>query len=359
MDFYRNIASKIDSQERLSYDDIIKLSSDTPLMELSALAVRTKTKASGKEVYYNHNFHIEPTNICTFSCKFCSFKQLSGSPQAWKMTLDQILDYSRSKYTPHITEIHIVGGVNPSHTFSDYCEIISLIHKEFPSVAIKAFSAIEHIYMMEKEGISYEDGISRLCASGMDSITGGGAEIFNESIRTRICPDKPDSEKWLRFHETAHRQGVKTNATMLYGHIETWEDRIDHMLRLRDLQDKTGGFNSFIPLKFRSKENPMSHIGECSIIEDLKTLAISRLVLDNIPHIKAYYPMYGKSLTELSLLFGADDIDGTPIETTKIYSMAGIDDLSTLTIADIEKIIISAGFTPIERDTFYNKIDKK
>lgn len=331
---------------------------ESPLMELASLAFKIKRSFSGDYIFYNRNFHIEPTNICAFNCRFCSFRKPATSAEAWSMTPKEIVECAKQRFSPEITEIHLVGGVHPSQTLDDYCNIISLLKREFPSVALKAFSAIEHIYMIEKAGISYKEGIEHLKAAGMDSITGGGAEIFDNDLRKKICPDKPNGEKWLRFHKEIHKAGIKSNATMLYGHIESVENRIDHLLSIRDLQDETSGFISFIPLKFRSCDNPMSEIGECSVIEDLRTIAISRIALDNVPHIKAYYPMFGKSLSELALQFGADDLDGTPIESTKIYSMAGVKDKS-LTVEDVKKIITDASLQPIERDTFYNPINNK
>lgn len=351
------IEEKLRGLKRVTYDEILYLSSEVDLMELAKLSSITRERFNEKNVYYNYNFHIEPTNLCVYNCRFCSFKKIESSPEAWSMNEDDIMKYAEERYNNNITEIHLVGGVNPKQTLDDYISIIKKLHARFPNVDLKAFSAIEHIYMIEKAGLSYDEGIKMLIEAGMGSITGGGAEIFAERVRAKICSDKPDAKKWLALHESAHKHGVKTNATMLYGHIETIEERIEHILQIRNLQDKYRGFNSFIPLKYRSQGNSLGNIGECSIVEDLKTVAISRIALDNVPHIKAYYPMYGKQRSELALYFGADDLDGTPIESTKIYSMAGVND-SSITIAEIGKIIRNAGYMPVERDTFYNKIKK-
>lgn len=326
-----------------------------PLTTLSGLATERKRKASGDKVFYIKNFHIEPTNICRYHCKFCSYRKNHGQAEAWDTPLEEIAQIAASYQGRGIQEVHIVGGVNPHHTIEYFCKVISTIKKELPAAAIKAYSAIEHIYMAQKAGLSFKDALSMLRDSGMATITGGGAEIFAPHIREQICADKPDGDSYLALHRAAHELGIDTNATMLYGHIETIADRIDHMQRLRDLQDETGGFNAFIPLKYRSKANGMSHLGEVSVVEDMRTLAIARLFLDNIPHIKAYHPMYGVKTTEMALLYGADDIDGTVEDTTKIYSMAGVKS-DIMTEERLIETIENVGFIPTLRDTFYNDI---
>ncbi len=350
------ISEKLKQFQRITVEEAEILFREAPLFLLSRLALLRKRKISGNEIYYNKNFHIEPTNICCYHCKFCSFRKKKSDPQAWNMTQEEIRHYVQQHFQPGMTEVHLVGGVNPEHSLEHYAAIISMIKEMLPGVSIKGFSAIEHIHMIEKAGMDYETGINYLIQHGLDTITGGGAEIFSEEIRHQICPDKPNAEAWLSLHETLHRKGIKTAATMLYGHIESISHRIDHMNRLRVLQDKYAGFSSFIPLKYRSKNNDLSHIGECSIIDDLRTLAISRLFLDNIPHIKAYWPMYGKQTTQIALLFGADDIDGTVEDTTKIYSMAGVED-KAMNETQLQDLIKEAGFIPVIRDTFYNKIN--
>ncbi len=352
----QNIKTKAAKGERITKQEAITLYSQMPLFELLHLAYNIKISKSGKSVFYNQTFHLEPTNICKFNCIFCSYRKDSSLSGGWDMSPEEITSHIKSHYHKGITEIHLVGGVNREHTFEHYKNIISLVRSLLPNeVKIKAFSAVEHIEMIHKEGISYQEGIKQLLASGMDSITGGGAEIFDSEVRRQICSQKADAKQWLEFHRECHRQGIKTNSTMLYGHIESLENRNDHLLALRDLQDEYAGFLSFIPLKFRSRNNSMESLGECSVIEDLRTLAISRIVLDNFPHIKAYWPMYGKSTTQLALLAGADDVDGTVKNTTKIYSMAGVDD-NALHQDELEQMIRQAGFEPVERDTFYNPI---
>ena len=267
------------------------------------------------------------------------------------------MDIVRSRKGSGATEIHIVGGVHPTHDLYYYAEMIRRVKEIMPQVAIKAFTAVELNYMIRQAGLTLREGLQLLKDAGMESIPGGGAEIFAPEIRTKICPQKGSAEEWLTLHRTAHGMGIDSNATMLYGHIEGIEHRIDHLMRLRELQDATGGINAFIPLKFRSANNSMSELGETSVIDDLRTLAMSRLILDNVPHIKAYWVMYGKTTTELALAFGADDIDGTIDDSTKIYSMAGAaDSRPTMSVEDIVRICSSAGFTAVERDTHYNEI---
>ena len=256
-----------------------------------------------------------------------------------------------------VTEVHIVGGVHPSHDLYYYGELIRKIRNYRPSLHIKAFSAIELDYMISKAGLTIEEGLGLLKDYGLDSIPGGGAEIFNEELRKKICDEKTSPDIWLTIHETAHKLGIPSNATILYGHIETFADRINHMERLRALQDKTGGFNSFIPLKYKMANNSMSYLGEVSIVEDLRNYAVSRIFLDNIPHIKAYWPMIGKETAQISLSFGADDFDGTIDDTTRIYSMAGAEEKNpAMTTDEIRKLISEAGFEPVERDSLYNRI---
>lgn len=352
----QDIIEKVENNIRISSSEAIILYKDAPLSTLSSLAQMCKKRKSGSSVFYNKNFHIEPTNICCYYCKFCSYRKNEDEADSWNMSLKDIEDGVNALLHDEITEIHLVGGVHPKHTLDYYCAMIKLVRSiAGKKVKIKAFSAIEHIHVIEKEGISYHEGIKKLQDSGMDTITGGGAEIFHDDIRENICPDKASSEKWLKFHETAHKLGIKTNATMLYGHIETIAHRVDHMEQLRNLQDVTFGFTSFIPLKFRSKNNSMSYLGECSDIDDLRTMAISRIFLDNFPHIKAYSPMYGKHTTQQALLYGADDIDGTVKNSTKIYSMAGVEE-SGMDEQDMISLIEEVGFSAVERDTFYNPI---
>lgn len=352
-----DIIEKSRRSERITADEALVLWQQAPLWQLSELATAAKRRVSGSKVYYNRNFHLEPTNVCLFECKFCSYRRKAGENGAWDYTMDQVLDIVRSRKDSGATEIHIVGGVHPTHDLYYYVDMIRRVKEIMPKVAIKAFTAVELNYMIRQAGLTLEQGLTLLKEAGMESIPGGGAEIFAPEIRTKICPQKGSAEEWLTLHRTAHGLGIDSNATMLYGHIENIEHRIDHLMRLRELQDATGGINAFIPLKFRSANNSMSELGETGVTDDLRTLAMSRLILDNVAHIKAYWVMYGKDTTELALAFGADDIDGTIDDSTKIYSMAGAADTRpTMSVEDIERICAAAGFTAVERDTHYNEI---
>ena len=343
--------------ERLTAEDALILWQDAPLWRLGELAVAKKREVSGDKVFYNRNFHLEPTNVCLFNCKFCSFRRPRGSEGAWEWTMEQMEEQVRRYEGTGVTEVHIVGGVHPDHNLDYYCELIRRVKSILPNVAVKAYTAIELSYMIRKAGLSTREGLQRLIDAGMDAIPGGGAEIFDEEVRSRICPDKGSTAEWFDVHRTAHQLGIKTNATMLYGHIESVEHRIDHLMRLRELQDATGGINAFIPLKYRNLNNSMSEIGEVPITDDLRTLAMSRLILDNVPHIKAYWVMYGKQTTEMALAFGADDVDGTIDDSTKIYSMAGAEDQRPkMSVEDMHRMVTRAGFRAVERDTHYNEI---
>ncbi|WP_288676645.1 aminofutalosine synthase MqnE [uncultured Alistipes sp.] len=353
----QHIADKVRSGRRIDAAEALALWRGAPLWLLGELADGRKRAVSGDKVYYNRNFHIEPTNRCVFNCRFCSYRRPKGDPEAWDYSMEEIEAIARAHAGQGMTEVHIVGGVHPDHDLDYYVEMIRRVKAILPEATVKAFTAIELSYMIRRAGLSLEEGLRRLREAGMEAIPGGGAEIFDEEIRARICPDKGSTAKWLAVHEAAHRLGIKTNATILYGHIEGVEHRIDHLDRLRALQDRTGGFNAFIPLKYRNYGNAMSEVGEVSVIEDLRMLAMSRIYLDNIPHVKAYWVMYGKATTELALAFGADDIDGTIDDTTKIYSMAGADDRRPRMTADeMRTIVRHAGLRAVERDTLYNEL---
>ena len=354
---WEEIAARVSAGERLTAEDAIILWQDAPLWRLGELAVAKKREVSGDKVFYNRNFHLEPTNVCLFNCKFCSFRRPRGSEGAWEWSMEQMEEQVRRYEGTGVTEVHIVGGVHPDHNLDYYCELIRRVKTILPDVAVKAYTAIELSYMIRKAGLSTREGLQRLIDAGMDAIPGGGAEIFDEEVRSKICPDKGSTAEWFDVHRTAHQLGIKTNATMLYGHIESVEHRINHLMRLRELQDATGGINAFIPLKYRNLNNSMSEIGEVPITDDLRTLAMSRLILDNVPHIKAYWVMYGKQTTEMALAFGADDVDGTIDDSTKIYSMAGAEDQRPkMSVEDMHRMVTRAGFRAVERDTHYNEI---
>ncbi|MEO5946809.1 MAG: CofH family radical SAM protein, partial [Chitinophagaceae bacterium] len=275
----------------------------------------------------------------------------------WEMSIDQMLHIVKKYDGQPITEVHIVGGVHPKMDLQFFADLLKAIKAHRPELHIKAFTAVEYDYMFRKAKVSVEEGLKYLIAAGLDSIPGGGAEIFDEELREKICADKVDANGWLLIHETAHKLGLHSNATMLFGHVETYAHRIDHMKRLRDLQDKTGGFNTFIPLKFRNKDNDMSNVPESSVVEDMKTYAIARIYLDNFPHLKAYWPMLGRQNAQLSLSFGVDDMDGTIDDTTRIYSMAGSEEQTpSMTTEELVTLIKQAKREPVERDTLYNVV---
>jgi aminodeoxyfutalosine synthase len=350
----RPLTEKIAAGTRIAPDEALTLYRQAPLALLGMLATRIKEQKSGRSVFYNRNFHIEPTNICAFRCKFCSYRRPADAPDAWRHSPEQVLEQAAAYRGSGVSEVHIVGGADPLHDLYYYLDMIRGIRQTLPGVTVKAFSAVELDYMIRKADLPLKEGLALLQEAGMETMPGGGAEIFDEGIRARICGEKSSSARWLEIHRTAHGLGMPTNATMLYGHIETPAHRIDHLDRLRRLQDETGGFNAFIPLKYRNLNNELSDIGEVSITDDLRTLALSRIFLDNFAHLKAYWPMYGRQTTQLALAFGADDIDGTIDDTTRIYSMAGASDTRpAMSVADLRKMIVEAGYIPVERDSFY------
>lgn len=355
----RAIAEKVQEGQRISFDEGVTLYERGELAFVGALANFIREKRHGHQTYFNRNFHIEPTNICVFDCKFCSYSRLLKHRQdGWELSIEEMLNKVKEYEGKPITEVHIVGGVHPKMGLMYFAELIKKIKELRPDIHVKAFTAVELDYMCRKAKVSYEEGLRILKEHGQDSLPGGGAEIFHPEIRKQICDDKCTGEEWLEMHRTAHKIGMPSNATMLYGHVEQFWHRVDHMERLRQLQDETGGFNTFIPLKFRNKDNQMSHIAEVSTIEDLRNYAISRIYMDNFAHLKAYWPMIGRNTAQMSLSFGVDDIDGTIDDSTKIYSMAGSEEQSpTLTTAQLVELIRSAGRQPIERDTLYNVVN--
>ena len=355
----KTIAVKVLAKERISVEEGIYLFEHGELGFLGSLANHIRTERHGDYTYFNRNFHVEPTNICVFDCKFCSYSRLLKHRQeGWELSADDIFNKVKEYDGKPVTEVHIVGGVHPKMGLMYFAELIKRIKDHRPDLHVKAFTAVELEYMCRKAKVSYEEGLTILKDHGQDSLPGGGAEIFDEELRTKICDDKCTSDEWLEIHETAHKVGMPSNATMLYGHYESYAHRIDHMNRLRVLQDKTGGFNTFIPLKFRNGNNQMSDVPEVSTIEDLKTYAISRIFLDNFSHIKAYWPMIGRNTAQMSLNFGVNDIDGTIDDSTKIYSMAGAEEQNpNLSTEELCKLIEDIGRHPIERGTLYNIIN--
>ncbi|MBC7849028.1 MAG: aminofutalosine synthase MqnE [Chitinophagaceae bacterium] len=354
----KRIAEKVINHERITKDDGLLLFQRGSLSFLGSLANHVRERMHGNKTYFNRNFHIEPTNVCVFTCKFCSYSRLyAHKEEGWELTTEQMMDIVRKYDGKPVTEVHIVGGVHPKLTVHFFADLLKKIKAHRPDLHIKGFTAVELEYMFRKAKMTIEEGMSYLKEAGLDSLPGGGAEIFAPEIREQIAGDKVDADGWLAIHAAAHRLGMHSNATMLYGHIENYEHRIDHMDRLRSLQDETKGFNTFIPLKFRNHDNEMSHVPESTIIEDLRLYAIARLYMDNFPHIKAYWPMLGRQNAQLTLSFGVNDIDGTIDDTTKIYSMAGAEEQNpTMTTAQLVTLIKQANRQPIERGTLYNEI---
>ena len=354
----KNIAQKVLKQERITFDEGVYLYEHGELGYLGVLANFIRERKHGDVTYFNRNFHIEPTNLCVYDCKFCSYSRLlKNRDDGWEMSVEEMLNQVKSYDGEPITEVHITGGVVPKQDLEFYADFFRKTKAHRPDLHIKALTPVEYYYIFKKAKLSHYDGMKYLKEAGLDSMPGGGAEIFDPEIRQKIAADKCNAEQWLDIHEQAHSLGMRTNATMLYGHIEEYKHRVDHMERLRQLQDKTQGFQAFIPLKFRNKENQMSNIPEVSIIEDLKNYAISRIYLDNFDHIKAYWAMISRNTAQLSLSFGVDDIDGTLDDTTKIYSMAGAEEqtpkMSTQELVDLIK---NVGRHPIERNTLYDVI---
>jgi aminodeoxyfutalosine synthase len=355
----QTIAQKVCDQKRITDEECLALFERGSLGFVGTLANHIRERMHGDKTYFNRNFHIEPTNVCVFSCKFCSYSRLyAHKEEGWELSIDQMLDIVKGYDGKPVTEVHIVGGVHPKMNLAYFVELIQKIHAHRPGLHVKAFTAVELDYMFRKAKLSTEEGMKLLKEAGLQSLPGGGAEIFHPEIREQIAADKVNGDGWLQIHETAHNLGLHSNATMLYGHIEKFEHRVDHMSRLRNLQDKTKGFNTFIPLKFRNANNDMSYVSESTITEDMRMYAIARIYLDNFPHLKAYWPMLGRQNAQLSLAFGVNDIDGTIDDSTKIYSMAGSEEQTpTMSTAELVTLIQQVKRKPIERDTLYQEIN--
>jgi aminodeoxyfutalosine synthase len=354
----QRIAKKIINKERVLFDEGVTLFEKGSLSWLGTLANFVREEKHGDKTYFNKNFHIEPTNVCVFSCKFCSYSKLyANREEGWELSIEQMMHIVKSYDGKPVTEVHIVGGVHPKMNLAFFIELLQAIKAHRPDLHIKGFTPVELDYMFKKAKVSTEEGMKLAHAAGLDSLPGGGAEIFHPEIRKQICEDKVDADGWLHIHKVAHQLGMHSNATLLYGHIEKYWHRIDHMERLRQLQDQTGGFNTFIPLKFRNQDNDMSHIAESTTIEDMRMYAVSRLYMDNFAHIKAYWPMLGRQNAQLTLSFGVNDIDGTIDDSTKIYAMAGSEEQTpSMSTADLVRLIKQVKREPIERGTLYNEI---
>jgi aminodeoxyfutalosine synthase len=354
----RSIGNKILAAQRISEQDGLLLFERASLSFLGALANHVRERLHGDVTYFNRNFHIEPTNVCVYACKFCSYSRLyAHRDEGWELTAQRMLDIVKSYDGKPVTEVHIVGGVHPKMNLEFFADLLRQIKQHRPELHIKGFTAVELDYMFRKAKVSVEEGMRFLHEAGLDSLPGGGAEIFHPEVREVICGDKVDGTGWLAIHEAAHNLGMHSNATMLFGHIEKYHHLVDHMERLRQLQDKTKGFNTFIPLKFRNQDNEMSHIKESPVVEDLRVYAIARLYMDNFPHLKAYWPMLGRQNAQLTLSFGVNDIDGTIDDSTKIYSMAGSEEQRpAMSTAQLVTLIRQVKRKPVERDTLYNVI---
>ncbi len=354
----QRIANKIINKERILFDEGVTLFEKGSLSWLGTLANFVREQKHGDKTYFNKNFHIEPTNVCVFSCKFCSYSKLyANREEGWELSIEQMMHIVKSYDGKPVTEVHIVGGVHPKMNLAFFIDLLKAIKAHRPELHIKGFTPVELDYMFKKAKVTVEEGMKLAHAAGLDSLPGGGAEIFHPEIRKQICEDKVDADGWLHIHKVAHNLGMHSNATLLYGHIEKYWHRIDHMERLRQLQDETGGFNTFIPLKFRNQDNEMSHIAESTTIEDMRMYAVSRLYMDNFAHIKAYWPMLGRQNAQLTLSFGVNDIDGTIDDSTKIYAMAGSEEQTpTMSTADLVRLIKQVKREPIERGTLYNEI---
>lgn len=352
------IALKIKKGTRISDEDCEILFEKADLPSLGIMANTIREAKHSDNVYFNRNFHMEPTNVCLYTCSFCSYSRLiKKRSEGWEYSVEDMMDIVKSYDGKPVTEVHIVGGVLPQYDVPFYVNLFQEIKKHRPELHIKALTPVEYHYIFKKAKISYEEGMKVMQDAGLDSMPGGGAEIFHPEIRDKIAGGKCSGDEWLRIHEIWHELGHRSNATMLYGHIESFSHRVHHMSELRKLQDKTGGFQTFIPLKFRNKGNEMSHVEESTVVEDLRNYAISRIYLDNFDHIKAYWPMIGRDTAQLSLAFGVDDLDGTIDDTTKIYSMAGSEEQNpSLTTQQLVQMIRRVGRSPIERDTLYNVI---
>ena len=352
------IAQKVQNQERITFDEGVYLYEHAELGYLGTLANHIRERKHGDNTYFNRNFHLEPTNLCVYDCKFCSYSRLiKQKEEGWALTMEEMLDVVKKYDNEPVTEVHIVGGVLPQYDVAFYSALFSAIKKHRPELHVKALTPVEYHYIFKKAKIDYAAGMKLMKEAGLESIPGGGAEIFHPEVRDLISKDKCTGEQWLAIHEEWHKLGMRSNATMLYGHIEKYEHRVDHMEQLRQLQDKTGGFQTFIPLKFRNQHNQMSHVPEVSVIEALRNYAIARIYMDNFDHIKAYWAMISRQTAQLSLNFGVDDIDGTLDDTTKIYSMAGAEEQNpAMSTQDLINLIKQVKRKPIERDTLYNVV---
>ncbi|WZO96729.1 aminofutalosine synthase MqnE [Isosphaeraceae bacterium EP7] len=353
----RAIRDKVEASQRLTFDDGLTLEASNDLFALGEMANLVRERTNGNFGYYNVNTHINPTNVCVYKCDFCAFRADLDDPRAYVMDEPQILARAKQAHDRGATELHIVGGLHHKLPFDYYVDLVRWIHEAYPELHLKAYTAVEIEFFAKISRLSIRQVLERLVEAGLGSLPGGGAEIFHPEVREEVCGAKASTAVWLEVHRTAHSLGLHSNATMLYGHIDKPHHRIDHMVRLRELQDETGGFQTFIPLAFHPDNSRMDSLPKPSGLMDLKTMAISRLMLDNFPHIKAYWVMLGIKTAQIALSFGADDLDGTVVHE-KIYHEAGAETPQEVTVDEIRRLIIEAGRIPIERDTLYHRVDR-
>jgi aminodeoxyfutalosine synthase len=351
------VAQQISAGERLTTEDALALYRTGDILAVGWLANRVRERLNGNICYFNVNRHINPTNVCVASCRLCAFGRKKGSEGSYTMALEEAWQTAASGYSEAVTEFHIVGGLHPDLPFQYFLDLVSGLKQRFPQVHIKAFTMVEVSYLAKRAKLSIEETLRQLKASGVDSLPGGGAEIFADRVRHIICDHKIDGSEWLETARLAHKMGLRSNATMLYGHVENDEDRVDHLMRLRDLQDETGGFQTFIPLAFHPDNTPLQHLPRTTGLMDIKQIAIGRLVLDNFAHIKAYWQMLTPKIAQIALRFGADDLDGTVIEE-KIYHDAGATTPQGMQRRELERLIREAGRVPVERDTLYRAVSR-
>jgi aminodeoxyfutalosine synthase len=351
------IREKVVAKERLDQSDALALYASGDILALGWLANHVREGMHGNKTYFNVNRHINPTNVCVAACRLCAFGRKKDAPGAYTMALEEVFETARSGYSEAVTEFHIVGGLHPDLPFQYFLDLIGGLKERFPQVHLKAFTMVEIAYLARRARLSIEETLLRLKQAGVDSLPGGGAEIFADRVRHIICDHKIDGQQWLETARLAHRMGLKSNATMLYGHVENDQDRVDHLLKLRTLQDETGGFQTFIPLAFHPDNTPLEHLPKTTGMLDIKQIAVSRLVLDNFPHIKAYWQMLTPKIAQVALRFGADDLDGTVIEE-KIYHDAGATTPQGMRRRELMRLIWEAGREPVERDTLYRPVTR-
>ena len=352
-----SIAEKVFAGGRLSFDDGVALYGTSDVLAVGWLANHVRERMHGDVTYFNVNRHINPTNVCVAACRLCAFGRKKGDAAGYTMALEEAWETAASGYTEAVTEFHIVGGLHPDLPFEYFLDLVSGLKQRFPKVHIKAFTMVEVAFLARRAKLSIEETLIKMREAGVDSMPGGGAEIFASRVRSIICDHKIDGSEWLNTARMAHKLGFRSNATMLYGHIENDEDRVDHLLKLREVQDETGGFQTFIPLAFHPENTALDHLPVTTGLTDIRQIAVSRLLLDNFAHIKAYWQMLTPKIAQIALRFGADDLDGTVIEE-KIYHDAGATTPQGMTRKQLCHLIEAAGRVPVERDTLYHNVTR-